>query len=160
MWPPERSRSPKYSTCVSARSPAQPAASISGTLGGLLRCGFAGWGLLLVEDIVRNSGGREHPLPRRVHDDVPCGEVRRISLPRTQVNKGKKRKGRGCSKPRPSFYAPLLTAAVGVVVLAATASRGMLAIILRVDNVAATEAPAYPLLVATKISPSWASRYH
>ena len=24
---------------------------------------------------MRNSGGREHPLPRRVHDDVPGGEV-------------------------------------------------------------------------------------
>src|SRR5215218_11273338 len=43
---------------------------------GLLRCGFAGWGLLLVDAIVRNSGGRDHPLPRRVHDDVPGGEVR------------------------------------------------------------------------------------
>src|SRR5215213_5674491 len=53
---------------------------------GLLRCGFAGWGLLLVDAIVRNSGGREHPLPRRVHDDVPGGEVRRISIPRTRVN--------------------------------------------------------------------------
>jgi hypothetical protein len=39
---------------------------------------------------VRNSGGREHPLPRRVHDDVPCGEVRRTPLPRTSVDKGKK----------------------------------------------------------------------
>jgi hypothetical protein len=28
-----------------------------------------------VDAIVRNSGGREHPLPRRVHDDVPGGEV-------------------------------------------------------------------------------------
>src|SRR5215218_2212581 len=43
---------------------------------GLLRCGFAGWGLLLVDAVVRNSGGRELPLPRRVHDDVPGGEGR------------------------------------------------------------------------------------
>src|SRR5215208_5618890 len=97
---------------------------IGRTLGGLLRCGFAGWGLLLVDAIVRNSGGRAHPLRRRAHDDFPGaatrlpwflgleaataekshhsnfgespkGEVRRISIPRTSVNKDKK-KGRSC----------------------------------------------------------------
>src|SRR5215204_787515 len=31
----------------------------------------------------------EHPLARRVHDDVPGGEVRRIHLSRTRGNRGK-----------------------------------------------------------------------
>jgi hypothetical protein len=38
------------------------------------------------------------------------GELRRISLPRTRVNKGME-KGRGCSTPRPS---PLLASVLGV----------------------------------------------
>src|ERR671910_1505337 len=32
----------------------------------------------------------QHSLPRRVHDDVPGGEIRRIHLPRTRGNRGKR----------------------------------------------------------------------
>jgi hypothetical protein len=34
---------------------------------------------------------------------LTTAEVRRIVVPRTPVNKGKKRKGQGCQEPRPSY---------------------------------------------------------
>lgn len=37
----------------------------------------------------------------------PKGDVRRNTIPRTPVNKGK-REGRGCSRPRPRKYLPLV----------------------------------------------------
>ena len=80
-----------FSGAVVAVSEHEASSQKSATLGGLLRCGFAGWGLLLVEVIVRNSAAGEHPLARRVCDDVLGGEVvRRIHLPRTRGNRGKR----------------------------------------------------------------------
>jgi hypothetical protein len=47
------------------------------------------------------------------------GELRRIPLPRTPVNKGKK-KGRGCSKPRPFLLPANFFASYGATRLAVT----------------------------------------
>jgi hypothetical protein len=51
------------------------------------------------------AGGRHHPpyaeafrIPKLNFRECPKGEVRRISIPRTSVNKGKK-KGRSCYAP-------------------------------------------------------------
>src|SRR5215204_6159319 len=54
--------------------------------------------LARVDEFLMNS--------RRNFGELRYGEVRRILLPRTQVNKGKKkrRKDRGCSRPDPLLY--------------------------------------------------------
>jgi hypothetical protein len=76
-WPAGEHREAGEAWPVEEGGDEREAERVGPGVGGLLRCGFAGRGLLLVDAIVRNPGGRDHLLPRCVHNGVPGGEVRR-----------------------------------------------------------------------------------